>query len=396
MPRMNLTAAAIAKLEPRAKPYIVFDTQVRPLGVRVSPKGGKAFVARYTADGKDKVATIGDPAAMSLKDARASASAIKVAVDNGEQDPASKAAKRREDVAEGKTITAAVERYFAEYVPSRAAKGSPLSPRTVSDYRTYADRTVVPRLGSMLAADVTQDDIEAAVDHLGATQMRLTLAFLSVLFKQAKRWGWTARNPVSDIERPPQGKRERALKAREIVALGAALPHPSDCPVSAAISFMLIQGFRVGEVIRLEWGHIDEDEGEISLPETKTGPQTRPLLDEAKRLLADVPRLHQRTVFPTTEHTIRRRLAAASERAGIDKVVPHDLRSTCATRLAAAGVTLTVIRDVLGHANIAMSARYAKNDVSAAKAGADAGAKEIGLLLRGDGKVTPLRRSAGR
>ena len=325
MPRMNLTAAAIAKLEPRAKPYIVFDTQARPLGVRVSPKGGKAFVARYTADGKDKVATLGDPAAMSLKDARASASAIKVAVGNGEQDPASKAAKRREAVADGKTVAAAVERYFAEYVPSREARGNPLSPRTVSDYRTYADRTVIPRLGAMLTSDVNQDDVEAATAHLGATQMRLTLAFASVLFKQCKRWGWTARNPVSDIERPPQGKRERALKAREIVALGAALPAPSECPVSAAIGFMLIQGFRVSEVIRLQWDHIDEAEGEISLPETKTGPQTRPLLDEAKRLLADVPRLHQRTVFPTTEHTIRRRLAAASERAGIDKVVPHDL-----------------------------------------------------------------------
>ena len=396
MPRMKLTEAAVAKLEPRAKPYIVFDTKVRPLGVRVTPKGGKAFVARYTADGKDKVTTIGNPAAMKVAEARDKASAIKVAVGNGEQDPASKAAKRREAVADGKTVAAAVERYFAEYVPSRAAKGSPLSPRTVSDYRTYAERTVIPRLGAMLASDVTQDDIEAAVDHLGATQMRLTLAFLSVLFKQAKRWGWTARSPVSDIERPPQGKRERALKAREIVALGAALPAPSDCPVSAAISFMMIQGFRVSEVIRLEWNHIDEDEGEISLPETKTGPQTRPLLDETTRLLAGLPRLHQRSVFPVKEHTIRRHLAAASERAGIEKVVPHDLRSTCATRLAASGVSLTVVRDVLGHANIAMSARYAKNDVSAAKAGADAGAKEIGALLRGDGTVTPLRRHAAR
>jgi site-specific recombinase XerD len=52
-------------------------------------------------------------------------------------------------------------------------------------------------------------------------------------------------------------------------------------------------------------------------------------------------------------------VARAVRRAGISKrITPHSLRHTCATGLLRAGADLATVRDLLGHAAIATTARY--------------------------------------
>ena len=58
-------------------------------------------------------------------------------------------------------------------------------------------------------------------------------------------------------------------------------------------------------------------------------------------------------------HTASTGFAVACRRAGIKDFHFHDLRHTCAAWLVQAGVPLTQVRDVLGHASIVMTERYA-------------------------------------
>lgn len=385
----RLTEATIRNAVPRAKAFYLWDPTLAGFGCRVTPKGVRTFVLRYRTEGKDRMMTIGHSPAVSLKDARAKADRVRLDIRDG-RDPLAE----RETRKAAPTFAEAVERYFEEWVPSRQARGLKPGPRTVADYRLYADRTALPALGAKRIADITRQDIEAAVAPRGRTQQRLTLAFISQVIKRCIEWewlDWTA-NPMARIERPPQGKRDRALAPAEIAALSAELAQPDESFADAAIRFMILSGFRIGEVERLEWEHIDWQEQAILLPTTKTGRQRRPLNDAAADLLRRVPRVAGRPrVFAVATHTIRRRLEAAAKRAGIEHVRPHDLRATNATRMAASGATLTAIRDALGHADITMAAHYAKRDVSTAKAAQDKAASEMAALMGGD-KIVPIRR----
>ena len=55
----------------------------------------------------------------------------------------------------------------------------------------------------------------------------------------------------------------------------------------------------------------------------------------------------------------KRSFKTACRRAGIEDFHIHDLRHTCAAWLVSAGVPLTEVRDLLGHASVVMTERYA-------------------------------------
>jgi integrase len=58
---------------------------------------------------------------------------------------------------------------------------------------------------------------------------------------------------------------------------------------------------------------------------------------------------------PLNPHNLRRDLAALAKRAGIGHVNRYDLRHSAATLLAAMGVRLEDVADVLGHETLRMS-----------------------------------------
>jgi len=122
-------------------------------------------------------------------------------------------------------------------------------------------------------------------------------------------------------------------------------------------------GLRMGETRRLRWDWIDLERRWLTVDgaHAKTR-QTRhvPLNDEAYRVLT-----HWReqagpgkqvfqvaTCFKTAWSNLL-------ERAGIVGFRWHDLRHHFASRLVQSGVALNTVRDLLGHASVAMSLRYA-------------------------------------
>lgn len=383
----GLTEKRIRDAQPGATTFVIWDRVVKGFGLRVTPNSVKAYVLDYRADGRKRRFTLARAGELSLKDARERAGAELVAIRNGEADPL----KRRRDIQAAPTVNDGLDLFFSDYVPRRIADGR-MAPRTAKDYRAQADRTIRPGIGTMKIAEVTRHDIERTVAKRAPVQRNRTLALLSRLFTWFEHTELRPQhtNPVRGIEKAKEEPRDRVLAPSEIQALGEALAGMDDLFAAAAIRFLLFTGWRAGEAMSLQWGHVDVETATITLPTTKTGRDVRPVGALALALLADLPRVAGNPfVFAggstkaITYSTLRRRFGEACEQAGIADTRLHDVRRTVATSAAAHGVSVFMLRDLLNHKTVAMANRYARRAGTALQEAQDTSAGRMMALLDG-------------
>lgn len=392
-----LTERRIRDAKPAAKTVILWDREVAGFGVRVTSAGTKAFILNYRVAGRERRATLARVGELSLRDARERAGAELAAIRAGDFDPL----RRRQEVMQAPTVAAGLDRFFAEYAPRRIADGR-LSQRTVVDYRRQSNRTVRPALGSMKIADVTRHDIERAIAKCGRVQRNRVRAFLSRLFNLFEEWEYRPQhtNPCRGVEKTREEPRDRVLAPSEIQALGEALGAVDNPWVAGAIRFLMLTGWRTGEALALRWEHVNFETGEITLPATKTGRQTRTVAAAALQLLANLPHVNRNPfVFAGAGDgalhyaTLRRRFKMACGAAGIENCRLHDLRRSVATSAAASGLSVLLLRDLLNHKTVAMANRYARRAGSALQEAQDANAERMAALLEGrqDAEVVLMR-----
>ncbi|MDH5673703.1 MAG: site-specific integrase [Myxococcales bacterium] len=147
--------------------------------------------------------------------------------------------------------------------------------------------------------------------------------------------------------------RERALSHPEYLALYSALP-PLRRPYLRAFCGL---GVRDSELYRILPEHVDSDAKVVLVPGTKTEGAHRVLPPNAElmKLLcerADARDPGEPLFEPWTN--VRRDLAAACERAGIDRVTPNDLRRSFASWQAEQGVPELVTAALMGHSSSKM------------------------------------------
>jgi hypothetical protein len=116
-------------------------------------------------------------------------------------------------------------------------------------------------------------------------------------------------------------------------------------------------GGRLSEIeSKLDWSEVDLEANVLRLRGTKTSASDReiPIPEPLAAILSDVP--HERRVGLVAGRwgSVRRDLAQACERAGIERVTPNDLRRTYASWLVNAGVPLQQVSRLLGHKSIRM------------------------------------------
>ena len=70
--KIRLTDAGVARLRPRKTEYVVWDSQVAGLGVRVRPSGHRSFVWHGHANGAAVRVTVGSAALTTVEEARPS------------------------------------------------------------------------------------------------------------------------------------------------------------------------------------------------------------------------------------------------------------------------------------------------------------------------------------
>lgn len=178
--------------------------------------------------------------------------------------------------------------------------------------------------------------------------------------KVASDAAWGGLTPFGKVNVP----RVRFLTDDEALRLANACAPDMRALVTAA----LLTGCRYGELVAMQAGDFDRDNGTLHVPESKSGkPRHVVLANEGRQFFeaATMGKAASAVVFlrsdgrkwkPTDQI---RPLKAACQAAKISPAVSfHILRHTYASRLARAGVPMAVIATQLGHADLRMTTRH--------------------------------------
>jgi len=135
----------------------------------------------------------------------------------------------------------------------------------------------------------------------------------------------------------------------------------------AVFLVLRFSGARLGEILRINDSQdINWREGEIRIPTLKRRQKAfrtvflpQNVLTELSRILAERPELRGR-LFSVHERVFRRIFAEQARAAGLPKELshPHVLRHSRAIEMIRAGVPLTLIQQLLGHAALTTTAVY--------------------------------------
>lgn len=294
--------------------------------------------------------------------------------------------RERQAAAEGRrrrptiTLSEAFKRYYDEVAQFHAT----------AYHADYQLANLLAGLGNVTLAEIDDGDVARYVakrrSGMSDSSVNRETQLLRRVFRHAKL-NWKIQvGEMPDWRRhilpEPEG-RVRELSIDEEAALMGALRDD----FRPLVEFALLSGVRLGNCIRLTWSDVDYDSGELRFRVKSRRPGGKihavPLTTALQVLIAQQHGNHpiyvftyvcQRSVhgrrsgdrYPFSQNGWRRPWAKALKDAKIADFRFHDLRHTIATRVMRATGNLKVVKELLGHADIATTSRYAhvtKDDV---------------------------------
>jgi integrase len=365
MPKQKLTIRSVEAIAPGERDIILWDTDVPGFGCKVTPTGRRSYFVYYrTREGDQRRPALGVHGAIKPEKAREAARAILAEVALG-KDPA----KRRTDARKTPTVAELAERYVSEYATRRKKASS------MAEDRRLIAKIIVPAIGTLKVDQVGRLDVRNLHSRLADRPISANrvVALLSSMFAQAEGWGLRPEgsNPVRGVEKYKERRRDRFLSAEEMGRLTAALEayeakHPSSRSAVLAIRLLTLTGCRLGEIRTLQWKHVDLPNRVIRLPDSKTGAKTVYLSTKAAGLLSDARGQAPSAVFVCEGRkqgeclvNLQKPWRRIRAMAGLDDVRIHDLRHSYASLGVQAGLSLPMIGKLLGHKDVATTARYA-------------------------------------
>ena len=378
-----LTSAKVRSLQQSNIPYIVWDSKVSGLGVKVAPSGRKTFILYYrSSSGTQRKPTIGKWDEISLSAARRIANDWKLKIANGID-----VSRDRQLARSSENIFRLCDRYIDEYAKIHKKPSSVQS--DISLIRNY----IKPRLGSIPVADLTRQDIIELRDWVakkrrkevqkgdrsrgrrvvvgGKGAANRTIACVSKMLNCSIDWGYREFNPALGIRKFPENRKDRFLDSEEIQRLHETFSHfRQSAELSSvaidAIEILLLTGARAGEIQSLKRSDIALDRSIIRLQDSKTGKKTIALCETAKLLLEE--RLNATSgngyIFPGrlagSRIELRRPWHSIRQHAKLgDDVTLHTLRHTYASWAVMGGLSLAQVGELLGHRSTQTTLRYA-------------------------------------
>jgi integrase len=392
MPKFTDRFLAAQKIERGRKDRLIFDTTCPGLGVRVTAKGTRTFIAQWTDPAtKRKVREpLGVWGNLTIEMAREAVRARLGEVAKGINPGAERARKRveaeRQRAEASFTFDVLIDEWATLHLAQRRNR-----------YRTEAVRAIKYAFFGLLkrpAARITKADAVNTLDKLvkaeKASMAGRTLAYARAAYGWAEKRGKVAGNPFQGLPiAAVANARERVLSDEELADVWVAAG-TLGYPWGPFFRLAMLTLQRREEVAGMRWSEIADDVSRWTLPgeRMKNGkPHDVHLSEAARAILRSLPRFDGCDfVFSTTSKRAtavevgpkgnrrreptpisgfsqgKRHLDAAIEKARAEaaveagrKLAPpnpwrlHDLRRTGVTTLAAVGFDSIVVDKLLAH-----------------------------------------------
>jgi len=409
--RKRIGLREIKQLEPGQS---VWDTVVPGFHARRRTTEAIFFCLHYRLEGRQRWLTIGQFGAPWTPDsARREAQRLLGTIVEGADPVAIKRSKRQ-----AATVAELCDLYIADVEAGRTLTraGQPKRASTLATDRGRIERHIRPLLGQLKVAAVTTADIDGFLHDVaaGKTAARIktkargvarvrggrgtasrTVGLLGAIFTYAQRHGMRPDNPVRGVMRFADGQRTRRLSDSEYAAFGRALRSaraegiwPS---AVTAMRFLLLSGWRSGEVLALRWRDIDLV-SRSAVIDTKTGRSMRPLSKHACEVLGQLTKVSGNSlVFPATRGSgpmtgFRKLWNRVTKLGGPPSdVTPHVLRHSFASLGDDLGFSEVTIATLIGHKKRSMTGRYTHKPDPVLLAAADTITSRILQLMAGAG-----------
>lgn len=375
-----LTDRTIRDAKPKPTVYRLRDGNVvcRGFGVTVAPTGTKTFFLSYTSpeDGKRKQVNIGQFPALSLKEARLKAGALREKVNEG-RDPA---------VEKKQSISARLEQRalgsLGDLIDLYVADLETDGKRTAVEVKRIKGKDLPPALLARPAHLITKEDVldtltpiarRGALVHSDNVRAYLRAAFeLGLNAESMTRWRGKApkfnlqHNPVATVKKSVSRKARgmRTLSSGEIQQLWHT--NLLTKPMLLALKFLLATGQRVEEVLHATWAEFDTAEKLWVIPGerrktrgTTLEPHIVPLTNFHLNLLDEIKLEtgHNTYLFPAQGGAAPRRYDALTNAvrkyvaaSGVGSFSPRDMRRTFKTIAGSMGISLELRNRLQGHA----------------------------------------------
>lgn len=278
-------------------------------------KSSKTWLVRRRIDGKASITTIGKHPGMSLKRARIESAKITAAA-----------------TISAVTVEQLVTKYMNE-VAHRKHKRPELA-------QGYMDRAVIPSIGTQKVRDITRAQLVKIIQDYskrGARTADQLRSNLKKLFSYAVELGYRDDNPMLEVTSRITGyvakPRERVLTDDEIRELWHWEHHNA-----RMLRFLLLTSLRISEARK---GYQDGDKWIVPKEISKNGNAHWVYLTDTAKAQLPLPTCSETNI----QAWLRRRLGFDND----DRYTPHDLRRTCATRMADNGVEPFIVERVLNH-----------------------------------------------
>jgi integrase len=382
--QVNLTADLVKKSKPRTKPYELWDTEIKGFILRVQPSGLKTYLVEYT---RHKRITIGQASVISAADARKEAGKRIADYIHG-NDPL-----EIKKAAQALTFEEFVKERYSSWIASHQKRPQETLRLLALGYPYFGNRKL-----HEIDAWVIERFRSARMKKVKPISVNHDLTALRAALNRAINWGLLEFHPMRSVKcsKVDSDSKVRYLTQDEDRQLRETLDsreakHRAEREkfnqwrrergyeeypdfenftdhLKPMVMLALNTGMRRGELFNLKWADVNFTGKILTVVgiTAKSG-KTRhiPLNKEAIAVLQGwhEQRTESKLVFPNADgermDNITTSWGNLVKAAQIRDFRFHDLRHDFASKLVMAGVDLNTVRELLGHADIKMTLRYA-------------------------------------
>lgn len=378
----------ISSLKPSDKPYEVRDIKLKGFIVRVQPSGKMSYICEYKRGAR---ITIGDVNIFTPIQARDEARKILADVARN-IDP-----RDNRRTKQSLTFWQFITDEYGPWLRVRIKGGEKEIARLKMNFSEFKNK----KINEITAWNVEKWRKKKLESGKSPSTVNRDLAPLKTALSRATDWGFLKENPLKSVKpskvdrnlvirylsKEEESQLRQSLKRRDTKIRTQRLSanewrrqrhkklihnYENDKFVDHLEPMVLLSlntGLRQGELFGLEWENINFDEKYLTVSGSKAKSKvTRhiPLNKEALSILTDWSSQKKKKgglLFPSRDGkpflTIKKSWMQVLNKANITKFRWHDLRHTFASNLVMAGVDLNTVRELLGHADLTMTLRYA-------------------------------------